>query len=129
MFQVEDGVEVAAQQHSSMRCSSHFSRQTRYTSASRRARQLAGARAALALVTGRWKMGGIPCLPACPALRLIARSLLVACCCSCRRRLSRAACRSALLSKPTRPRPSSRGVGVPVLHSEPVAFTAAAESV
>ena len=31
-----------------------FSHQTRYTSASRRARQLAGARAAPAFVTGQW---------------------------------------------------------------------------
>jgi hypothetical protein len=95
-----------------MRCFSHFSRQTRYTSASRRARQLAGARAALALVSGRWKMalGGIPCLPACPALVLsLARCVLgvVACCCCCcsRRRLSRA-CSSGLLPEPSRPRPS-----------------------
>ena len=65
-----------------------------------------------ALMTGQWKMGGIPCLTECPALRLIARSLLAACfrccCCSCRRPLSRAAdaCSSLPAFKANSPRSS-----------------------
>jgi hypothetical protein len=73
-------------------------------------------------------------LPAClPRPRLIARSLCAWCCCLLLLLLLTSPPLSCVQLWPASRAKSStaqpREVGVPVLHSEPVAFTAAAESV
>jgi hypothetical protein len=118
-------VQVVAP-HSSV---ARFSHQPRYTSASRRARQLAGAKAKPTLMSGREEDGRNPlpaCLPRPSSYRsLVARCLLLLLLAAAHVAAVSLVLRAALICFQSVLASVRGGVDVPVLHCEPVAFTAA----